>query len=245
MRLNNIQTNILNAFLTSPERPEGTMSLHELRGFLWGITSAPIECGPDEWLPFVFDGDEPNFADDHEEESIGNLLLDLLDEQFDRLEDEESPVDAPEYHWHPDASQRQPLTDWCTGLLKAHFWLQDDWNALLKGTEAVETEDGVFDMSEEVENTLDLAALFADVEGALDEAESPPELQSSLPELAEQLPWIMMNYAECGRLLFEIMEETSQEPFRRDAPKMGRNDPCFCGSGKKFKHCCLNAANDE
>jgi len=22
--------------------------------------------------------------------------------------------------------------------------------------------------------------------------------------------------------------------------KLGRNDPCSCGSGKKFKHCCLN-----
>jgi preprotein translocase subunit SecA len=20
--------------------------------------------------------------------------------------------------------------------------------------------------------------------------------------------------------------------------KIGRNEPCFCGSGKKFKHCC-------
>jgi preprotein translocase subunit SecA len=24
----------------------------------------------------------------------------------------------------------------------------------------------------------------------------------------------------------------------RAAPKVGRNDPCPCGSGKKFKHCC-------
>jgi hypothetical protein len=23
-------------------------------------------------------------------------------------------------------------------------------------------------------------------------------------------------------------------------PKVGRNDPCPCGSGKKYKHCCLN-----
>ncbi|MBC2717701.1 MAG: hypothetical protein HF978_20555 [Desulfobacteraceae bacterium] len=22
--------------------------------------------------------------------------------------------------------------------------------------------------------------------------------------------------------------------------KVGRNDPCPCGSGKKYKHCCLN-----
>jgi len=26
--------------------------------------------------------------------------------------------------------------------------------------------------------------------------------------------------------------------FRRDTPKVGRNDPCPCGSGKKFKKCC-------
>ena len=24
---------------------------------------------------------------------------------------------------------------------------------------------------------------------------------------------------------------------KRDHPKIGRNDPCWCGSGKKFKHC--------
>ncbi len=27
------------------------------------------------------------------------------------------------------------------------------------------------------------------------------------------------------------------EPYRRDDPKIGRNDPCHCGSGKKFKKC--------
>ncbi len=27
-------------------------------------------------------------------------------------------------------------------------------------------------------------------------------------------------------------------PFVRDTPKVGRNDPCTCGSGKKFKKCC-------
>jgi len=28
------------------------------------------------------------------------------------------------------------------------------------------------------------------------------------------------------------------EPIRRVQPKVGRNDPCPCGSGKKFKKCC-------
>ena len=29
-----------------------------------------------------------------------------------------------------------------------------------------------------------------------------------------------------------------REPVRREAPKVGRNDPCPCGSGKKYKKCC-------
>jgi SEC-C motif len=32
-------------------------------------------------------------------------------------------------------------------------------------------------------------------------------------------------------------EEELQEPYVRGGPKIGRNDPCPCGSGKKFKKC--------
>ena len=32
-------------------------------------------------------------------------------------------------------------------------------------------------------------------------------------------------------------EQTKQEPFKRTDKKLGRNDPCHCGSGKKFKQC--------
>jgi len=31
----------------------------------------------------------------------------------------------------------------------------------------------------------------------------------------------------------------SAQPCMRPAPKIGRNDPCLCGSGKKYKKCCL------
>ena len=32
--------------------------------------------------------------------------------------------------------------------------------------------------------------------------------------------------------------ENKPETFRREQPKVGRNDPCPCGSGKKYKNCC-------
>ena len=35
------------------------------------------------------------------------------------------------------------------------------------------------------------------------------------------------------------------ETFRREQPKVGRNDPCPCGSGKKYKNCCMNKDLEE
>src|SRR5581483_9238629 len=37
----------------------------------------------------------------------------------------------------------------------------------------------------------------------------------------------------------------SVQPVRRDGPKVGRNDPCPCGSGQKFKKCHGAALEDE
>ncbi len=34
------------------------------------------------------------------------------------------------------------------------------------------------------------------------------------------------------------VEEKPQEPYKRDKPKVGRNEICPCGSGKKYKKCC-------
>ena len=37
----------------------------------------------------------------------------------------------------------------------------------------------------------------------------------------------------------EITKKYKQsKTVRRESPKIGRNDPCPCGSGKKYKHCC-------
>ncbi|MFY9327767.1 MAG: SEC-C metal-binding domain-containing protein [Georgfuchsia sp.] len=37
---------------------------------------------------------------------------------------------------------------------------------------------------------------------------------------------------------FPIGGSRESVPVVRGGPKIGRNDPCPCGSGKKFKKCC-------
>lgn len=42
---------------------------------------------------------------------------------------------------------------------------------------------------------------------------------------------------------FDIMEAMMNRPAPTNTPKdIGRNDPCPCGSGKKYKNCCMNVA---
>ncbi|RXM02456.1 hypothetical protein EO238_29585, partial [Citrobacter sp. AAK_AS5] len=47
-----------------------------------------------------------------------------------------------------------------------------------------------------------------------------------------------------GRTPAEVLEDGQGilpgkvETFRREEPRIGRNDPCPCGSGKKYKKCC-------
>ncbi len=47
---------------------------------------------------------------------------------------------------------------------------------------------------------------------------------------------------EEGTWYFVDGEQIAGPPVRREGPKVGRNDPCPCGSGKKYKKCCGKAA---
>lgn len=43
---------------------------------------------------------------------------------------------------------------------------------------------------------------------------------------------------EAGRWVYAGQAEPKGQTVRYEAPKPGRNDPCPCGSGKKYKKCC-------
>ena len=69
-----------------------------------------------------------------------------------------------------------------------------------------------------------------------------------ITDLARDMGW-MQCFQKKRRKCEEDPEEDLQEvmsdrysttPIRRTAPKVGRNEPCPCGSGKKFKKCCAS-----
>jgi preprotein translocase subunit SecA len=48
---------------------------------------------------------------------------------------------------------------------------------------------------------------------------------------------IKMEHANAQNPLDDGQSEDEHQPFVRKDPKIGRNEPCWCGSGKKFKQC--------
>jgi hypothetical protein len=55
------------------------------------------------------------------------------------------------------------------------------------------------------------------------------EIEEALPDLEDALV--------SGHSHHDHGEHAPETPYVRETPKVGRNDPCPCGSGKKFKKC--------
>ena len=78
-----------------------------------------------------------------------------------------------------------------------------------------------------------------------EEAERQRRLQSRMqlqhappPELTAAVPESPGTAAVAGEgIAAEEPDESPAAPFVRGERKVGRNEPCPCGSGRKFKHC--------
>jgi SEC-C motif-containing protein len=52
----------------------------------------------------------------------------------------------------------------------------------------------------------------------------------------------LSTFRKDGKTWLFIDGKILRDPVRNEGPKVGRNDPCPCGSGKKYKKCCGTAA---
>lgn len=50
--------------------------------------------------------------------------------------------------------------------------------------------------------------------------------------------WVKLHHEKIGNI--EIAWREGKYTIRKNIVKIGRNAPCICGSGKKYKNCCLN-----
>ncbi len=226
----------LDQFLTSDIMSENTMTIEMLDGYLTAIAIGPTTIAPTEWLADVWgpsEDDAPDFETYEQAEHVFNLMMRHYNAILHTFETDPGSL-APlfsvnEVEEGDDTHEYIDAEAWANGFFQGMGLCWDDWQALIDHADA--------------ETMLRPLRLL----GSDDLDDEERELMTVPAEreaLSEQVPpavvrihefWLPHRAGLPSRLLAQTIQ--------RDAPKVGRNDPCPCGSGKKHKKCC--GADDD
>jgi yecA family protein len=207
-----------------------------LAGFLFAVACSPELVPPSEWIARAFDEKDIAAASFDEAQGLVHLTMDLYNrinlEVLERKPSLPAGIEVradPMENFGPDA----PLGLWAAGFGAGQLWLEQTWEDWLRDEPDRRTLD------ETVSGLQGVLAFFATRE--LAEKWSPkmpgePTLEQAAQRVLSALPEAMAALADIGRGLEEARRERARTPARR--VRVGRNDPCPCGSGRKYKHCC-------
>ena len=223
----------LRRFLAAPERPAGTFSYAELAGFLFAICCSPEMVPPSDWLPLVFNDKEAGYQNFEEAQQILAAIMALYNHINQGVQDKQ-PALPPQCeanraipsNLEPDA----PISQWARGFGAGHDYLIELWDAYTPE-----------DLSEDLASCVMVLTFFASRRLAEDYHREFQATEKSLEAFAAQMleifPEALHQYALMGLSIATVLQRRpAPEPAR--SIKIGRNDPCPCGSGKKYKHCC-------
>ncbi len=200
-----------------------SMTLDTLQGFLCAITSAPETIPQAVWLPEVL-GESPHYASPQEEMETMDLLLKFYSSISSALANGDD-FDLILYSLE-DNPDELDYTAWCDGYIYASQLGEVNWfKAAGEFTE---------DLGEKMEAFFLLNGLLK--EDALKHKQpwlTAKEEKRALEKAQEDLPTIIGDIYR-----FWKTRQASANPMRLESDKIGRNDPCPCGSGKKYKQCC-------
>ena len=231
---------------------KGDVSLEWVDGFMTALLAGPRVVPPSEWLPAMFgDAFERTFADPDDVQQAMSALMGRWNVIARQL-DPEALLDEP------DQLRLAPLVvdydDEVRAQLVADGRLTEDELALLPPTGAVWAE-GFLDATKafphdwpEPDTSTDEGRFHDDclmgvVALMLDEADLAEYLAERYPDQTLSRDDLIDEACFCAQDLriYWVDHAPRHEPIRV-APKPGRNDPCPCGSGKKYKKCCGAAA---
>ena len=224
--------------LETPE-PLEPLDVVMLDGYLCGVIVQPVLLEPATWLAHVFDFDGRPLPDDVDPEWLQRATALILrrhavlnraiveDGWFDPLvlefDDEHPREPVPEGEPDPMADLNpisQSLMPWVAGFQHAAVCFPDLSEI---GDEAVMAA---------------LARLYRHLPAETDEEReivATLDREHPLATLDDAMEELVVTVADLQDLTRE--QRYKVDTVKRETPKVGRNDPCPCGSGKKFKLC--------
>ncbi len=194
------------------EMDEGIFDISTLDGFFTAIVSGPNLIQPSKWLPAIWGDFEPEWASGAEFEEIVSLLVRHMNGITGMLI--ETPDKFEPIFMENEMNGRHNLIvdEWCEGYMLGVALDKAAWQ--------------VPDISQQ----LEAIALFGDEAGW-------DMLEQMTQEEVEQRQGLIAPAALHIHAYWYARRDSAPIPLKA-SHKVGRNDPCPCGSGKKFKKCC-------
>jgi uncharacterized protein len=224
--------NTLDSFLLSDATSEETMMLDRLDGFLTALATAPVMLASAAWLPKVWgssEKDEPNFDNDVQRERINSLIMRHMSNLVVNLQQDpdscEPIFDSAVYPESPREYVDGEL--WAYGFMTAINLQREDWQAAFADPEIMEILRPIY--------LLGTEDLTPEEEALIETAEQREELSHLVPA----------SVAGLYRFWTPVRRAVTDPALRREMPKIGRNEKCPCGSGRKYKKCCGVTTEDE
>jgi uncharacterized protein len=212
------------------------MCFFEAQGFLFAVAVAPDLVPPSDWLPLVLGEKPPPFVSEAHAQAIIGELMALYNGIVEEVN--KDAVKLPEQcrfreEILENLAEDAPVSQWSRGFGQGHFWLEESWGT----TDSDE-------LDEELGPLLTPLTFFSSRQVAEEIHAECTDKKLSLTDIAELMhelfPEAMSSYALLGGALRS--EPPHREPHH--VTKVGRNEPCPCGSGKKYKRCCMSATAD-
>jgi uncharacterized protein len=206
----------LEAWLARPPFVGVTMPLDAMQGLFCAVASAPDTIAPSVWLPAVL-GEDLEFEAQDEMREVIDLVLRFYNATVDELTQGRGLT----LEIYANEQDEDDYALWCLGYLEGVGLSAQDW-----GAEGDELSELMFPISVLSGVAKDMAEEDG-VPWPTGEQESAL-LEACREDLADSVIAIHRYW----------LARRKDSPLMRDSPKIGRNDPCPCGSGKKYKQCC-------
>jgi len=197
----------LTNFLINPKRPDGTLCIQELQGFLFAVASSPEMVLPSDWLPVVSNDEDIGFEDQSEGQRILGLIM-TLNNQINGavLERSDKMPSGCEFQTDIEANfdEEVAVSQWSRGFMLGHDWLADLWDEYLP--ESLDGECGSSAMVLSFFGSRQLAEAYY-----LETTTSPRRRKPgmSFNEFAEQVRDLfsdaLSSYAHLGRTISEVL----------------------------------------
>lgn len=201
------------------DKDEGVLDISELDGLFTAVVSGPTSVMPSQWLPAVWGDFAPVWESEEEFKQIFSLMVRHMNDIARFL------IEYPE-DYEPLFLEREVegrtytiVDEWCEGYRRGVELAQDHWNQ------------GGAEMAVLITPIYAFTAATDWRGHDLKDQERETIIQAITPNVRAIHAYWLARRSE---------QAPETRPVRRSEPRVGRNDPCPCGSGKKYKKCCLH-----